>query len=291
MTPEEYCQDKAAKSGSSFYYSFLFLPDEQRKAITALYAFCREVDDVVDMPLSHGDDSRIKKVKLGWWHSEVEELYAGSPTHPVTKALQPWLEKFNLEKKYLLEIIAGMEMDIEPKYYQTFEELYQYCYRAAGVVGILSANIFGFTNPKTLEYAENLGIAFQLTNIIRDVYEDCTRGRVYIPVDEIIEAGLELNDILHYPTNKDLTPLFKKQAQRAQSYYEKAFDALPEQDRYPQRSGIIMAAIYQKTLDEIIRDNYQVMKHRISLTPLRKLWIAWRSARKEKRRMRRTRDA
>ncbi len=284
MTPEEYCQDKAAKSGSSFYYSFLFLPDEQRKAITALYAFCREVDDVVDANIDHGGESQIKHTKLAWWRSEVESLYAHRPTHPVTKALEPWISLFQLEQKYFNEIISGMEMDIEPTQYQTFEELYAYCYRVAGVVGILSASIFGFDNPQTLKYAEKLGIAFQLTNIIRDVYEDSLRHRLYIPSDELANHNVTVNDIFNYPTNTDLQPLFQQQTNRAQDYYKQAFALLPDEDRYKQRSGIIMAAIYQRTLNEIIDDNHQIMKHRISLTPLRKLWIAWRTARLEKKR-------
>ncbi|MCW8853271.1 MAG: squalene/phytoene synthase family protein, partial [Gammaproteobacteria bacterium] len=185
MTPDEYCQEKAASSGSSFYYSFRFLPVLQRRAITALYAFCREVDDVVD----ECKDEAIALQTLNWWRQEVKNLFTDKPQHPVTKALHPLLENFNLAEEYFLEIIDGMEMDLKYSSYQSFKDLSLYCYRAASVVGILSAEIFGFNNRKTLAYAHDLGMAFQLTNILRDVREDAQRGRVYIPVDEMEKFG------------------------------------------------------------------------------------------------------
>ncbi|HEX5129886.1 MAG TPA: presqualene diphosphate synthase HpnD, partial [Usitatibacter sp.] len=183
---DEYCQQKAARSGSSFYYSFLFLPPERRRAITALYAFCREVDDVVD----EVSDTGVARTKLAWWRTEVANLFAGHPQHPVTKALAPFVEPYGLDAARMNEIIDGMEMDLVHHRYADFEELELYCHRAAGVVGQLSASIFGFANPATLEYAEALGIAFQLTNIIRDVGEDARRDRVYLPAEELARFGV-----------------------------------------------------------------------------------------------------
>ncbi|MCW9031053.1 MAG: presqualene diphosphate synthase HpnD, partial [Gammaproteobacteria bacterium] len=202
MTPEEYCQDKTAKSGSSFYYSFLFLPKTKRLAITALYAFCREVDDIADAEM----DNNIKRVKLEWWRSEIELLFNGTANHPVSHALLPVIKRFNLEKKYFLEIINGMEMDLEEVRFATFEELSLYCYRVAGVVGLLSASIFGYNDPKTLEYATKLGLALQLTNIIRDVYEDSLRDRLYLPLDELKEFGVTEAQIF----NREDTESFHK---------------------------------------------------------------------------------
>ena len=283
MTPDEYCQNKAAKSGSSFYYSFLFLPEEQRKAITALYAFCREVDDVVD----ECSEPALARTKLQWWRQELTNLFAGSAQHPVTQALVPALERFNLQEEYFLEIIDGMEMDLDYDAYPTFTELSLYCYRVASVVGILAAEIFGYHDRHTMKYANDLGMAFQLTNILRDVHEDVRRGRVYIPMDELKQFGVSTSDLTLPKTPERVRELFRYQAERATSYYDRAFGNLPEQDRYPQRSGIIMAAIYRTLLDEIEQDGFRVLEHRIKLTPLRKLWIAWRAARREKRRHKR----
>lgn len=181
MTPEQYCEDKAAASGSSFYYSFRFLPLEKRRAIMALYAFCREVDDVVD----ETHDENVARTTLNWWRSEVDNMFAGAPQHPVTKALLPAVQRYDMPRELLLEIIDGMEMDLDMVRYATFKDLQLYCYRVASVVGQLAAQIFGYTDHKTLRYAHDLGLAFQLTNIIRDVGEDARRGRIYLPVEDL----------------------------------------------------------------------------------------------------------
>ena len=282
-SPDDYCQERAAKSGSSFYYSFLFLPEEQRKAIMALYAFCREVDDVVD----ECSDPAVARAKLEFWRNEVRACFEGTPQHPVTRALQPALERFNLQQEYFHEIIDGMEMDLDYDAYPSFTELSLYCYRVASVVGLLTAEIFGYQDRRTLRYANDLGLAFQLTNILRDVHEDVARGRVYLPLDELKRFGVEPSDLTLPQTTDNLRRLFAFQAERAQSYYDRAFGHLPEVDRWPQRSGIIMAAIYRTTLREIENDGFRVLEHRIKLTPLRKLWIAWRTARQEKKRHKR----
>ena len=273
MTPAEYCQQRAAQSGSSFYYSFLFLPPPRRAAITALYAFCREVDDVVDEIHDHA----IARTKLAWWRTEVGRIYIGEPQHPVAKALSEVVRAFPLREENLLEIIAGMEMDLDLQRYDTFAQLELYLHRAAGVVGLLSAAIFGYSNPRTLEYAELLGQAFQLTNIIRDVGEDARRGRIYIPREELERYGVPEKDIL----GGIETPAFKKmmqfQVDRASSYYDGAISLLPPEDRAAQRTGLIMAAIYRTLLHEIAADGCRVLTTRTALTPVRKLWIACRT--------------
>jgi len=273
VTPDEYCQQKAAQSGSSFYYSFLFLPAERRRAITALYAFCREVDDVAD----EVSDVGIARTKLAWWRTEVANLFAGHPQHPVTRALAPFVAPYGLDAARMNEIIDGMEMDLTHHRYADFGALELYCHRAAGVVGQLSASIFGYRNPATLEYAEALGTAFQLTNIIRDVGEDARRGRVYLPADELARFGLDAQDILERRGDERFRRAMEFQAERAASYYELALARLAPEDRRDQRAGLIMAAIYRALLEEIRRDGFRVLDRRTALTPLRKLWIAWKT--------------
>lgn len=273
MNPEEYCQQKAAQSGSSFYYAFLFLPPERRRAITALYAFCREVDDVVD----DNSDAGVAAKTLMWWRSEIQALYDGNPQHPVTRALQPAITAYGLEQARFDEIIDGMEMDLRQTRYLDFPSLQRYCYHVAGVVGLLAARIFGFDNPQTLQYAETLGTAFQLTNIIRDVGEDARRNRIYLPMDELQRFGVSAADILHRRENEQFGQLMQFQVERAERYYAEALALLPAEDRRAQRPGLVMAAIYRTLLDEIQRDGCKVLNQRTSLTPIRKLWIAWRT--------------
>ena len=277
MSPDDYCQQRAAASGSSFYYSFLFLEPRRRQAITALYAFCREVDDVVD----ECPDAALARTKLAWWRGEVQALYEGRPTHPVTQALITSLKQFSLPQEQLQEIIDGMEMDLEQASYADFKALHLYCYRVASVVGLLAAEIFGYSDRQTLKYAHDLGLAFQLTNIIRDIGEDARRGRVYLPQDELTRFGVGADDLLHARYGESFSRLMAFQVERARELYRQAFAQLPAADRKAQRAGLIMAAIYQATLDEIERDNYRVLDQRISLPPLRKLWLAaktWFSA-------------
>ena len=273
MSPDQYCQEKAAKSGSSFYYSFLFLPPEKRRAITALYAFCREVDDVVD----EVSDVGVARTKLAWWRTEVANLFAGHPQHPVTQALAPFTATHGIDAARMNEIIDGMEMDLVYHRYPDFESLKLYCHRAAGVVGQLSASIFGYRHPETLEYAENLGIAFQLTNIIRDVGEDARRDRVYIPQDELARYGLSADDIVALRGGPRFVELMQFQAERAQAHYDLALGKLAKDDYPNQRAGLLMAAIYRTLLEEIRRDGFHVLERRVALTPLRKLWIAWKT--------------
>lgn len=273
MTPDQYCAQKAAASGSSFYYSFRFLAPPRRRAITALYAFCREVDDIADEVA----DPNIARAKLGWWRAEVANLFAGHPTHPVTKALQPAVQAFGVDAGRLGEIIDGMEMDLTKKRYRDWQELHLYCHRVAGVVGQLSAGIFGYTQPRTLDYAENLGLAFQMTNIIRDVGEDARRDRIYLPLDELVRFGVDVPQLLEARHSAQFEALMAFQAQRAQSLYERAFDNLAAEDRRAQRAGLIMAAIYRTLLTEIAADGFKVLNQRTSLTPIRKLWLAWKT--------------
>jgi 15-cis-phytoene synthase len=271
MSPDEYCQDKAAQSGSSFYYSFLFLPKPRRQAITALYAFCREVDDVVD----ETQDPTVARQTLQWWRSEINSMLEGTPTHPVTRALLPHLNAYQLEGKYLHAIIDGMEMDLNQTRYLDYIDLQRYCWHVASAVGILSARIFGVTNPQTIEFAEKLGLAFQLTNIIRDVGDDARKGRIYLPINELQQFDVTAADILNARYSDQFVALMQFQYQRAQDCYKQALALLPKEDRRAQRTSLIMAAIYRTLLDEIKNDGFHVLNQRISLTPIRKFWLAW----------------
>jgi len=272
MTPEQYVQQKAAASGSSFYYAFLFLPRPRRAAITAFYAFCREVDDVVD----EVTDAGVAQTKLAWWKAEVAKSFAGTATHPVMRALMPHTADYGITEAQLQAIIDGCQMDLEQTRYLDFPGLQRYCHLVAGVVGEVSARIFGQTQPATTEYAHKLGLAFQLTNIIRDVGEDALMGRIYLPVNELQQFDVKAHEILKRTYSDRFTALMRFQAERAHGLYDEAMALLPTEDRRAQKPGLMMASIYRTLLREIERDNFQVLHQRNSLTPLRKFWLAWK---------------
>lgn len=272
-TPQAYVQEKAAASGSSFYYAFLFLPASQRAAITAFYAFCREVDDVVD----EVSDTGVAATKLAWWRTEVGRLFAGEAAHPVMLALQPHLQTYQITAMQLNAVIEGCEMDLQQNRYLDYPGLQRYCHLVAGVVGEVAARIFGQTQEQTTAYAHAMGQAFQLTNIIRDVGEDAMRGRIYLPVNELQQFDVKANDILKREYSERFTALMQFQATRAHQLYDQALDLLPAQDRRAQKPGLMMANIYRALLREIERDGFQVLHQRTSLTPIRKLWLAWKT--------------
>ncbi|NVO08299.1 MAG: presqualene diphosphate synthase HpnD [Rhodoferax sp.] len=272
MTPEQYVQQKAVASGSSFYYAFLFLPAPRRAAITAFYAFCREIDDVVD----EMTDAGVAATKLAWWNGEVAQSFAGKPSHPVMKALMPHTAPYGIEARHLHAVIEGCQMDLEQTRYLDYPTLQRYCHLVAGVVGEVAARIFGQTDPATTLYAHKLGQALQLTNIIRDVGEDALRGRIYLPIDELQRFDVKAHEILKRGYSERFTALMQFQAHRAHGLYEEALALLPAADRRTQKPGLMMASIYRTLLREIEADNFQVLHQRIKLTPLRKLWLAWK---------------
>ncbi len=271
MTPDEYCAKRAAASGSSFYYSFALLPPQRRQAILALYAFCREVDDVVD----ECPDPALARVKLDWWDQELAALGRGNPQHPVTRALADARGRYDLPEASLREILIGVGMDLTISSYPDFAALQLYCHRVAGVVGELSATIFGYEDPGTLVFARSLGLALQLTNIVRDVGEDARRGRLYLPLDELERFGVTPQGILHNHPEPGFGALMGFQIERARQCYAQALAALPAVDRRSQRPGLVMGAIYRALLEEIAGASERVLRERTSLTPLRKVWIAW----------------
>ena len=279
MTPQDYVQQKAVASGSSFYYAFLFLPTERRAAITAFYAFCREIDDVVD----EVTDPSVAQNKLAWWRREVAQAYAGQAQHPVMLALQPLAPAFGIEARHLLAVIDGCQMDLDQSRYLDFHQLKTYCHLVAGIVGEVSARIFGQTDPQTTAYAHTLGRALQLTNIIRDVGEDAMRGRVYLPINELQQFNVKAHELIKRgqgPVDANFAPRFEAlmrfQIERAQATYDEALALLPASERRAQKPGLMMASIYRTLLDEIATDPQLVLTQRVSLTPLRKFWLAWK---------------
>ncbi len=272
MKPEQYVQDKAAASGSSFYYAFLFLPKPRRAAITAFYAFCREIDDVVDEVRDPG----VAAAKLAWWRGEVAQSFAGEPHHPVMKALMPFAAEFGIEAGQLQQVIDGCQMDLEQTRYLAFPNLARYCHLVAGVVGEVAARIFGQTEAGTTAYAHRLGLALQLTNIVRDVGEDALRGRIYLPIDELQQFDVKAHEILNRVHSDRFVALMRFQAERAHRCYDEALALLPAADRRAQKPGLMMASIYRTLLREIEHDDFRVLDRRIGLTPTRKLWLAWR---------------
>jgi phytoene synthase len=272
MNPQTYVEQKAAASGSSFYYAFLFLPPPKRAAITAFYAFCREVDDVVDEMV----DPSVAATKLQWWRTEVAQAFAGKASHPVMQALMPLTTQFSIEAQHLQSVIDGCQMDLNQTRYLDYPGLQRYCHLVAGVVGEVAARIFGQTQPGTTAYAHTLGQALQLTNILRDVGEDARRGRIYLPMSDLQQFGVTAQEILNGSYSDRFTALMRFEAQRAQGLYDQALVLLPVADVRAQKPGLMMGSIYRALLSEIEKESFAVLHQRISLTPLRKFWLAWK---------------
>ena len=272
MLALDYCHQKAAESHSSFLSGFRFLSVEKRNAITVLYAFCRELDDVVD----GCTDPNVAQITLNWWRSDLEKVFNNEmPEHPVHQALKDIRVSFDLPKNEFEALIDGMQMDLEQARYGSFDELKLYCHRVAGVVGRLIARILGFSNPKTLEYADKMGLALQLTNIIRDVGEDARQGRIYLPIEEMQKFDVPANVIMQCKPTDNFAKLMQFQVDRARETYREAMLLLPAADKKSQKVGLIMAAIYYALLNEIDRDGAQnVLTYKIAIPSPRKKRIA-----------------
>lgn len=270
---KRHCRQCTAQSGSSFTASFALLPREKRQAMTALYAFCREVDDIVD---SMGDPEEAQ-ARLDEWRAEIAALYAGRPSRPVALALAPAIERWHLPRQWLLDIVDGMEMDLQPRRYADFAALNVYCYRVASVVGLLAASIFGYREKATLEYAKGLGLAFQLINIVRDVGEDAARGRIYLPQDELARFAVREEEILACEDSERFQALMAFQIARIRAILQRALATLPPVDRPSQKPGLVMAATYGRLLDEIERQKVPVLSRRVRLSRAHKLWLLIRT--------------
>ncbi|MBI3654179.1 MAG: presqualene diphosphate synthase HpnD [Acidobacteria bacterium] len=256
--------------GSNFYYSFLFLPASKRKAITNVYSFARILDDIVDNDLT----GRDPQAELQYWRDEVELCYLGQPSTAFGEELMMTIDEFDLPKQPLLDLIEGMEMDLQWSSYQTFSDLREYCYRAASAVGLICIEIFGYDSPRTREYAVNLGLALQLTNILRDLQEDAARGRVYIPLEDLERFGYSEQDLKANVYNAPFIDLMKYQYKRANYYFERAAAVLPEQDRAAMVAAEIMGGIYHELLEKIGDVQFDVFRNRVAVSKMQRLKIA-----------------
>ena len=273
MTPIQYCYAKVKESKSNFTWAFYFISKNRRDALVSLYAFCREIDDIVD----HTIDLEVATAKINWWKSEINHLFHSAPQHPVTKSLLNFIHDYELNEAYFIEMLDGMEMDLKFNRYESFKQLQLYCYRVAGVVGILSVKILGFKNQATLKYAHDLGIALQLTNIVRDVGEDARKNRIYIPLDELHRFNVLEDDILGFKENKNVSSLLIYQIERAETFYKSAYEKIPKEDIDPQIPGLLMGKIYETLLHEIKRDRpEQTLNHKVILPPFRKILVIFR---------------
>jgi len=273
MTPDEYCQQRVAARGSSLYYSVLFLPPEQRHAVVALHAFSRELRDAVD----EAADPGVAGAKLAYWRSELQAAMAGGPQHPVARALAATARAGAISETQLAQMVDGAQMDLDRNRYPDLAGLEDYCQQTAGALQQLCAKILGYTGDVTLEYARTLGVALRLTEIIRDVGRDARLNRIYLPLDELERFGLTDNDILQRREDERFEQAMAFHIARARQHHERAAALLPPADRRAQRAGLVLAAISRALLDEIAAFRGRTLKQSVTLTPLRKFWIAWKT--------------
>ncbi|MFQ5994368.1 MAG: presqualene diphosphate synthase HpnD [Acidiferrobacterales bacterium] len=283
MTPAEYCQQKVGAPGSSFYYSVLYLPVDKREALTAIYAYCCEIEEILDKC----QEPDVARAKLAWWRQETQNILSHKPNHPIGRALQTVIAAHRLPEGRFAALIDGVEMSLSEGRFDTFEALRSHCERVGATASVLAAHVLGYGDPVTLDSARELGVALTLTKVIRDLRAHASRNRIYIPLEDLRRYDVPIAHILNGTETSELRALVEFECGRAEQCYDRALALIPEKDRWSQLSGLIMAAIYRRTLDEIRRDGYHVMRHRTHLPPLRKLWIAWTTRRKERRRSRR----
>jgi phytoene synthase len=268
--PHRFVRQATRAAGTSFYYSFLLLPREQREAIYAVYAFCRAADDVADGP---GDEA-AKTRRLAEWRDELGRCYQGAPVHPITRALLPAVRRYRLPREHFEGILDGVATDLHPGRYETFEALRAYCYQVASRVGLLCVEIFGYRNPRSRNYAEELGVAFQLTNILRDLGPDAAAGRVYLPREDLARFRVGEGDLRAGRLTPAVADLIRFEVERARGLYAGADALLPPEDRGGLYAARIMARIYQGVLTQIERMGYDVFRRRASLTAAKKIGIA-----------------
>jgi len=270
MSFTEYCARLTRRSRSNFYYAFLFLSKERREAIFAVYAFCRSVDDIAD---GHAALTE-KQQQLDDWRRELDRCYEGRAGHPITLKLAQSVQRFRIPKEYFEELLAGVEMDLTHTRYPTFRDLYEYCYRVAGVVGLICIEIFGYRNPKAKDYAINLGVALQLTNIMRDLRVDAERGRIYLPQDDLARFGYTEAELVQGVYTPAFLELMRFAGTRARQYFQNARELLAVEDRASLCAAEIMGAIYYRLLETIEASGYRVFDRTITLPVQQKLWLA-----------------
>lgn len=268
-----FCTNLTKQSGSNFYYSFLFLPKARRDAMYTVYAFCKAVDSAVDEPAPDSDP----KEELRRWRAELDAVYGGSPAWPIMISLAHHAKALSIPKAYFEELIKGVEMDLVKRRYETFDELSLYCYRVASIVGLICLHVFGPTTPHAQDYAVDLGMAFQLTNILRDLGTDAEQDRIYLPREDLAHFGYSEADLLQRRDSPQLHELVRFEAGRARQYYAKAqaaLESLPASDRRALTVAEIMRAVYSRILDRIERSDHQVFGPRVRLSTSNRLALA-----------------
>ena len=269
MNPKTYCNKLTRKAKTNFYFAFIFLPKPEREAIYTTYAFSRHADDIVD-----GQQDGDPRGNLDRWRSEVDACYDGRPNHPITHRLAETILHFPIPKQYFHELIDGVEMDLTTRRYETFDDLYNYCFKVASVIGLICIEIFGYSNPKTKEYAVALGIALQLTNILRDLKADAAQGRIYIPKEDLLKFGYTEDNLICNRRNDAFRNLMAFECSRVREFYQRAGSLLPPEDKSRLFSAEIMGRIYFRLLQEIERRGYDVFSRPITLSATRKFGIA-----------------
>lgn len=270
LDSQQFTREKTRKSKTNFYYSFLFLPKAKRDAIFTVYSFCRQTDDIVDSASS----PEAARVPLDAWRKELDACFERKPTHPITQALGDVVERFSIPCEYFHELIDGCEMDLTIRCYETFDDLKTYCYRVASVVGLICIEIFGYRNPNTRDYAVNLGMALQLTNILRDVGEDIRNGRIYLPAEDLERFGYSEEELQREIYNPAFVDLMRFHAMRAQDYYDKADSLYDRRDHHLLFPAEIMKKIYYRLFEKIARADYNVYANRIRISNRQKMFIA-----------------
>ncbi|KHD05294.1 hypothetical protein PN36_00435 [Candidatus Thiomargarita nelsonii] len=273
MTPQQYCQKKVLRQGSNLYYSLRFLPLAQRDTLLALHAFFYEISHI----RYECHDNSVALLKFQWWQAEIAQTFQGKPHHPICQALSETLRHHELTEHYFQEMIEGFIVDSKRTRYATFDELEDYCKHTRSVLNLLCTHVLGYQNETTLKYAEQLGIALELTSLLRELRRDVLKGRLYIPQEELVRFNVSEQSLLNCQFSEAIQVLFAYQATRIRSYYNNAFKYLSKKDRFNQRTGLIHAHLTLATLQEMENDGFQLFKHRIYLTPLRQLWIIWRT--------------
>ena len=272
MKPDEYCRDQAAPTGSSFYYSVLFLSAEKRHALTALFAFCREIEDSA----RECSDPALGQIKLNWWRQELATAFGGRAQHPVTQALLPVAARFGLPQELLLQLIGGVESGLLINRYADFRSLQDYCCRTSGLAEQLAARILGLSDPNALKHAQQLGLAFGLTHVILNTRGDAIHNRILLPQDELERFGVSAADILNLHETENLKKLIEFAIDKAESCYNRATSEFSAVERKALRARMALAAIYRSLLREIRKDGCRILLRRVDLTPIRKLWLAWK---------------
>ncbi|MGF1548404.1 MAG: squalene/phytoene synthase family protein [Thiotrichales bacterium] len=277
MTPAQYCTAKAAAPGSTLHYALRYAPEDRRATLTALFALTRELTQLTEDRV----EPHIAQTRLAWWREEIANAFAERPTHPVTTALAPTLAQFNLQPALFEELLDGAAMALEHDTYPAFSALALYCYRSSGAALLLACEVLGYDARKTPKFAHELGTALRLTQLLRDLGWHLQHGRLFIPLDEVTSHGLDLDDLRPHPPARDqITALLVQQSTRAETHYQNALALLEAEDRAAQRCLVVLAALRRALLAELKHAGPALLQQRISLTPLRKLWIAWHAARR-----------